>query len=196
MVLNLNFKFLSHGRFSPGNPCRPYENVGNVKQCSCHVDEIPQCCTCKPEEGWGDQKVCEWYKGKTDATDPKDWKGADFLPASYVNGAYCACSGFDEPSWKSPSLACVRKKLIPFHQEIPAAIKMAMKKATFRGDFINSTYVDMVYRMHDVAFKGCCCDGKIADKWAWQAIFLAGDLLPCRGITESIKLFGRCQCGW
>eukprot|EP01080_Neovahlkampfia_damariscottae_P008921 gene8921-870_t len=90
--------------------------------------------------------------------------GGDFLPKSYSNAATCACSGGGNPDWNSPAAACVRMKLGEMHRQLSDATKREMKEAS-RGSFIKFT--DLVYEMHDIAYKKCCCMGKIAPKATW-----------------------------
>ena len=39
------------------NPCKSFDNVGNSTWCSCHQQVTPQCCLCKPEQGWPVKKL-------------------------------------------------------------------------------------------------------------------------------------------
>jgi hypothetical protein len=83
------------------------------------------------------------------------------LPRSYTHAATCACTGNGEADWKSPAAACVRMKLGQMHRALSDDTKRKMKEAS-RGSF--AAYTDLVYDMHDIAYKQCCCAGKIAPK--------------------------------
>ena len=84
-------------------------------------------------------------------------------------------------------------KLGQMHRELSDATKREMKEAS-RGSFVKFT--NLVYEMHDIAYKKCCCMGKIAPKATWVGVFLGGDILPCSLVVRSIQQFGRCGCGF
>eukprot|EP01080_Neovahlkampfia_damariscottae_P008922 gene8922-871_t len=54
------------------NPCKQFNNVNNSTWCPCHIEVTPQCCTCKPQQGWTVDS-CRWYKGVSGSQNPKEW---------------------------------------------------------------------------------------------------------------------------
>jgi hypothetical protein len=52
-------------------------------------------------------------------------------------------------------------KLGLMHRALSDDTKRKMKEAS-RGSF--AAYTDLVYDMHDIAYKQCCCAGKVAHR--------------------------------
>eukprot|EP01124_Arcella_intermedia_P002764 TRINITY_DN11503_c0_g1_i1.p1 TRINITY_DN11503_c0_g1~~TRINITY_DN11503_c0_g1_i1.p1 ORF type:complete len:253 (-),score=-1.56 TRINITY_DN11503_c0_g1_i1:93-851(-) len=183
------------------NPCRLYEDITNSTYCKC----VPSGCV--PQIGYN-SSVCSWYvNGNIDQPGPNPalWQGGEFLPSGYRSAAACACSGGGNALWKLPVASCVRTHLLDAHKALNVTTKQAMRQATLSWDpFSTYKYVDLIYQMHVLAYRSCCCSGRVAPLPTWYGVFFAGKILPCWldspgvgvDIISSILQFGRCGCGW
>ncbi len=138
------------------NPCHNYESISSTQLCSC----VPS--SCAPKGGLS-ASACHWYTDgniENPPSDPKTWRGADFLPLSYRSAASCACSGGGNPLWQTPAASCIRTYLLGAHQGLSNQLKMSIRNATLDWDPTTEfKYVNLIYNMHVQAYKSCCCSG-------------------------------------
>lgn len=193
-----------HAYGSKVNKCGYYENIKKGAG-SCESD-------CPVPDPGVNSSACSWYTDTTDSSDPMEWKGGDFLPDNYKAAASCACSGCSAPPFSDcdqywalnpPIEKCVRQQILTGHQEMTADVRTAFKECVWPC----YEFSELVYAIHKNAYSSCYCTGAVAPLEAWEAIFFAGELVPCNSpkqmtatppltILDSILAFGRCGCGW
>lgn len=174
------------------NKCSTAENIVNPVYCNC---------THAPGPGISPASACPWYQTRTGSADPKDWAGADFLPVPYQVAATCACQGGGNKLWTTPVANCVRLQIIQQHQDLPDAIKQAIKSTTIPLP-VDDPNIDALYSIHVNAYKICGCTGSPAPLITWYGVFWLGNLPVCddgtniAGINYWVLQAGRCGCGW
>jgi hypothetical protein len=162
---------------------------------------VPQC----TPSGSIPLSECAWYRTQL------------WLPDTYSAAASCACTLEGTAGALSPTAQCVRNYLLESHKGT-TYFSQSLKNelATLRSqDCWNTRFGEMcllgtfwnrldaviptVYKVHQDAYKTCCCPGQPAPLWAWKAIFVTrmNNLLHisgCRFLIQQIQWQGPCGC--